>query len=340
MIGGSMSEAQTLANRTHMNWAPIALTAIGAIMAGLAVNSAMQPAELPYKRTIVDAAPETYSALSLPASDPAMSVKKLEWRVSSVREPIATAVVATDADGRHVPLDWQNNVTEPVFAADLRMTEVSKVLAAIREHVPENAVVLSWWDLSRKIRLVAQRQAPLDDPYARGLILPTAWQSASGLIDEQENTYWGKGVSEADGKKFTHYIDALLLDEIKGADALRALVPDGKDVYVAVHLSDIWKAAASRHDQIGIAYKDIPSGGQSHSVMKAAKDWIREQKIEGGYAVEPVGNAVRLHYFTGKDSSNLLLAKLLPFSTSNPMQLERFELVYQHRGFWVYKLKG
>ncbi|MEQ1672405.1 MAG: hydroxylamine oxidation protein HaoB, partial [Hyphomicrobium sp.] len=136
---------------------------------------------------------------------------------------------------------------------------------------------------------------------------------------------------------FTNYIDALLLDEDKGADALRVLAP-GKDVYVAVHLSDVWKVAAARPDRIEIAYRDFPSAGQSHGVMKATREWISGQKITGGYAIEPIGNAVRLHYFSGSAGSDLLIAKLLPFSTSNPMQLKRLQLVYQHRGFWIYRL--
>lgn len=334
-----MTGVPTLTKRVPQTLGPIALTAIGAIMIGLAVNSALLPAELPYEKTIVDALPEAYKTMALPVSDPVLPVKKLEWRVPGVREAVAAAFVATDADGRNVPLDWRNNVTEPVFSADLTMTEVSKVLAAIREHVPSDAVVLSWWDLSRKIRFIAQRQAPLDDPQARGLIMPAAWRSVSGLVDASEIAFWSKGVPKADGEKFTSFIDALLLDESKGADALRALAPAaGKDVYVAVHLSDVWKAAATRPDRIEIAYKDFPGAGQSHGVMKAAREWINEQKITGGYAIEPIGNAVRLHYFGSKTSSDLLIAKMLPFSTSNPMQLTRLQLVYQHRGFWVYKL--
>lgn len=307
-------------------------------MVGLAVNSALQPAELPYEKTFVDAKPDAYKALALPVPGPAMPVRRLEWRAPGVREALATTIVATDADGRNVPLDWQNNVTEPVFFADLTMTEVGKVLAAIREHVPADAVVLSWWDLSRKIRFIAERQAPLDDPLARGLILPTAWRSVSNRVDASERAFWGKNVPQSNGEKFTRFIDALLLDESKGTEALRALAP-GKDVYVAVHLSDIWKVAAARADRIEIAYKDFPGAGQTHGVMKATQQWISEQKIEGAYAVELIGNAVRLHYFNSKGSSDMLITKILPFSTSNSMRLEQLDLVYQHRGFWIYKLR-
>ena len=60
---------------------------------------------------------------------------------------------------------------------------------------------------------------------------------------------------------------------------------------------------------------------------------------DGAFAAEPIGGATRLHYFQRKADSDTLIAKLLPFSTSNPMQLERLELVYQHKGWWVYRLK-
>lgn len=333
-----MSDAVELKKHGFPTWVPLALMGIGAIIVGLAVNSALQPAELPYEKTVVEAPPDAYKAVALRDAGPAMPVKRLEWRAQGVREALATTLVATDPDGRNVALEWRNNVTEPVFFADLNRDEVGKVLAAIQKHVPEDAAVLSWWDLSRKIRLMAQRQAPLDDPVARGLIVPTAWSSVSDRIDAKERAFWGKGVPQSERETFTRFIDALMLDELEGVEALRALAP-GKDVYVAVHLSDVWKAAAARPDRIEIAYKDFPGSGQAHGVMRATQTWIREQKIDGGYAVDLIGNAVRLHYLNNEGSSDMLITKMLPFSTSNPMELEGLDLVYQHRGFWIYKLQ-
>ena len=57
------------------------------------------------------------------------------------------------------------------------------------------------------------------------------------------------------------------------------------------------------------------------------------------FAMVVIGGATRLHYFTRKCDSETLIAKLLPFTTSNPMQLDRLELVHQHKGWWVYRLK-
>lgn len=335
-----MSDAVKRTKRLSVSWGPLVLMATGVLLIGLAVNSALQPAELPYEKTFVEAQPDVYKAVALQdAGSGTPAVRKMELRTPGVRGVLATANVVTDADGRTVPLNWQSNVTEPVFFADLSENEVGKVLAAIREHLPSDAVALSWWDLSRKIRFIAEREAPLDDPEARGLIVPNAWSEVADRIVTSERDFWGSGVPQSDEKHFTRFIDALLLDETKGSEALRSLAP-GKDVYVAVHLSDIWKVAATRPDRIEIASKDFPGSGQSHGVRKAALQWIREQKIDGPYAVELVGNAARLHYLKDKKGSDMLITKILPFSTSNPMRLDQLDLVYQHRGFWIYKLKA
>src|SRR5690606_16681412 len=103
--------------------------------------------------------------------------------------------------------------------------------------------------------------------------------------------------------------------------------------YVAVHLSDIWKLAMERPDDLSISSKDFP-GSATHGVMRTASQWLRDQKLDGSYAVEPVGNAVRVHYLTKSADAERLIAKMLPFTSSNPTQLTHLKLVYQHRGFW------
>jgi len=318
--------------------AGIGLAVAGAALLVLAINSALQPDPVPYERVSVAVEPASYADVGLgEESRKDANIHRLEWRTAGVRGPVASALVATGPDRRVVALDWQNFVTEPVLAADLSVTEVGKVLAAIRQHVPETATLLSWWDLSRKIRFIAQRQAPLDDPLARGLLVPSAWSQSSGRVLSQEQAFWGQGVPKADEETFGRFIDALLMDEAAGAEALRSLAP-ASDVYVALHLSDIWKAASARPDKISIAYRDFPATNQAHGVIKAARQWMHEAKMDGAYSVEPIGSAVRLHYLTSKESENILLAKLLPFSESNPLLLKDFELVYQHRGFWIYKV--
>lgn len=250
------------------------------------------------------------------------------------RKPVADGVIASGDGGRLTPLVWRNQVTEPIFFSDVSADDAAKVLGAIREHTPQDAVVLAWWDFSRAIRLIAERAAPLDDAQARGLLVPAAWSAAAA----PERARWGAGVPAASVDVFTRFIDALLdSDEARASDALKKLA-DGKPAYVAVRISDVWRLAAVRPQKLSIAYKDFAATGVSHGLIKSAQQWLRDEKIEGGYAVEPTGGATRLHYFMRKSDGDRLIARLLPFSTSLPSPPTRLSLVYQHKGWWIYRL--
>ena len=264
---------------------------------------------------------------------PNTAIQSVEVSTPQEPRPIANGLVARD--GEHLtPLLWRNAVTEPIFFADASPTDLAAVLAAIHDHAPVEAIVLAWWDFSRAIRLAARRNAPLDDPQARGLLIPTAWKDA----DDQERSRWGAGAATQTQETFTRFIEALTLPEKDGAARLTQLA-NGRACFIAVHISDIWKAAAAAPSKLSLAYKDFPSSGVSHGVIKSAKQWMQDNRIDGGFAVEPMGGATRLHYFLRKKDSTALIAKLLPFSTSNPAQLENFDLVYQLKGYWIYKLK-
>ncbi len=318
--------------------APAALIAAGATLLAFVAHSALQPPVAPYElklfRKTADAFPElagqsieTKTLERLEVSAPDMSGK-----------PVASAILAHDDAGRKTPLEWRNAVTEPVFFADVKAGEIIKLATAIKEHVEDDAVVFAWWDISRALRKIARRPAPLDDPQARGLLLPASWTHDAEVVAERGKTVWGAGVPAEQADSFSRFIEALLAgDEAQGAAALRALAQD-KPAYLALHLSDIWKLAQAQPSAVSIAYRDFPAGGHSHGVMKAARDFMEREKIAGGYMVEPLGDVIRLHYLTDAASPNRLIARLLPFSTSNPLKLDHFQLVFQHKGYWVYKL--
>lgn len=309
----------------------VALIAIGAALLGWSVYATLHPAAR-FETRLSPAPPEAVKDVADFGVKPE-ALQQIEIKTPDERRPVATGIVARDEAGRLTPLVWRNQVTEPIFFADVSAADALKVLAAIRDHTPEDAVVLAWWDLSRAIRLVAGRAAPLDDPGARGLLIPTAWADVAA----QEHARWGAG-ADAAPDAFEPFIDALLLtDEARGAEALKKLA-GGKPAYIAVHISDVSKAAAARPERLSVAYKDFASSGISHGVIKTAQQWLRDEKIDGGYAVEPMGGATRLHYFSRKGDSDALIARLLPFSTSNPARLEKLQLVYQHKGWWIYRL--
>ena len=261
-------------------------------------------------------------------------LQEIEISAKDERRPLADGVIARDDAGRLTPLVWRNEVTEPICFADVAAEDARKVLAAIREHVPQDAVVLAWWDFSRAIRLIAGRAAPLDDSQARGLLLPAAWSAAAA----PERARWGAGVPVASTESFTRFIDALLdSDETRAADSMKNLA-DGKPAYIVVRIFDVWRLAAAKPQKLSVAYKDFAATAVSHGLIKSAQQWLRDQKIEGGFAVEPIGSATRLHYFARKSDGDRLIARLLPFSTSLPSPLTRLSLVYQHKGWWIWRV--
>ncbi len=310
----------------------VALIVFGFALIGWAIYAGLNPT-IPFEAQL--------AALSAEAAKDvegfglgADRLQQIEIFAKDERRPVADGIIARDDAGRLTPLLWRNEVTESIFFSDASASDLAKVLAAIREHVPRDAVVLAWWDLSRAIRLVAAREAPLDDAEARGLLLPAAW-SAAGSI---ERARWGAGVPTSSANSFTRFIDALLdADEARASEALKKLA-GGKPAYVAVRISDVWRLAAARPQKLSIAHKDFAATGVSHGLIKSAQQWMRGQRIEGGFAVEPIGGATRLHYFTRKSDDDRLIARLLPFSTSLPAPLTRFSLAYQHKGWWIWRL--
>jgi hydroxylamine oxidation protein HaoB len=242
-----ISGALIVAGRAMLAWAAIWPSPLASV-----------PDELNISAASSDAPPEV-----LELGVDAAKLELLVFRAPGFNDPIATAMVMRDLDGRLVPLSWLNAVTEPVFFSDMSAAEVSKVLTAIKEHVPSEAVILSWWDLSRRIRTIVQRQAPLDDPFSRGLLTPSDWSSKEDLVQKHQMDLWGRWGSGCDGAVFARFVDALLLDEDRGMEAL-AQMAGGKQAYIAVHSSDIWKAAAVHPELISIGYRDFPSANGAH----------------------------------------------------------------------------
>jgi hydroxylamine oxidation protein HaoB len=233
------------------------------------------PYELRFSSESADALAD-FGALGIEA-------ERLEVRAKGLKDPLATGIVTRDGDGRLVPLSWSNNVTEPVLFPNAVPAELSKVLLAIEKHLPPDAVILAWCDFSRQIRKVAKRDAPLDDPLARGLLIPVDWASNSGRLQ----SLWGEGTSAKEAADFATSIEALLSEEAGGIDMLAELA-GGRPAYIAVHLSDILKAAAVRPDLVSVASQVFPGAGGTHGVIKTVRQWIEEQKIEGAYAIEPM----------------------------------------------------
>jgi hydroxylamine oxidation protein HaoB len=330
-----MADLMRRAARSRL--APALLILAGGLLAGLAFWPGTVRPEFPYRRTEQAVSSEEISkTLGFPL-DPAISVKRVAYFLPNQTQPIADALALTSA-GSNSPLTWENHLTEPVLSADASLDDLGQVLKAINSHVADEDIVLAWWDLSRIIRLIGKKNAPLDDAQGRGLIIPKAWEESRDAVKQAEADFWkGEVCGATCAQEFSDFTIALLKPENDGANDLERLAR-GRKAFVAVRLSDVWRLASERPDLLSLAYKDFPGSAQSHGVMKQVREWLKEAGQDYPYAVEPIGSAVRIHYLPKPEQQNLLIAKLLPFTTTNPLGLSRFQLVFQYREYWVYRL--
>jgi hydroxylamine oxidation protein HaoB len=47
---------------------------------------------------------------------------------------------------------------------------------------------------------------------------------------------------------------------------------------------------------------------------------------------------VRGYFLRDPQSSQILIAQMLPFTQSQPLDLQALQLIYQQGGYWVYKI--
>ena len=297
------------------------------------------PAQAPYHYKLVkEGGVEKFDKLGLDDWTD-LSISKHEIIVEGVDQPLAVAYLARRGDARPVMLDWENRTGEPVVFVDGKLSELTALASAIAKHVPKDAAILAWWDTSRQISLLTGYQTVFVSHLGEPHIVPSLWRgSKSGAIEKYEREFWGAPASAEESQKFKRFADALVANPKEGTAMLRELT-GGRETYVAVHLSDLYKLGLMRPDRLGAAYKDFPlQGGNVHGLSGLVKRWMAENN-HTAYSVHGLSeNLVRAYFLTDDKSNNTLLAKMLPFTTSNPLEFQDLKLVYQYGGYWVYKI--
>jgi len=168
--------------------------------------------------------------------------------------------------------------------------------------------------------------------------MPSLWRARSEAIEKYEREFWRAPASVEESQKFQRFADALAADPKEGAAMLRELT-GGREAYVAVHLSDLYKLGLMRPDRLSVAYKDFPlQGGDVHGLSGMVKRWLVDNN-HTAYTVHGLSeNLVRAYFLADAKTGNTLLAQMLPFTISNPLEFQALQLVYQQGGYWVYKI--
>ena len=112
---------------------------------------------------------------------PDLTLRKYEVRVAEVDTPIAVAHLASRGNAAPVLLSWESRTSEPVVALDSKLSELTALAGAIARYAPKDALILSWWDTSRQIRLLAARDTLFNAHLGEPLMSSASMKTNSGV---------------------------------------------------------------------------------------------------------------------------------------------------------------
>lgn len=296
------------------------------------------PVSAPYQYKMVEeGGVDKFSKLGLEAW-PDLHISQHEIKVEGVDQPLAVGFLARRGNAAPVMLTWENRTGEPVVFIDGKLSELTTLATAIAKHVPKEAAILAWWDTSRQIRLLTGYETVFTSHLGEPLIAPSLWHAKSDAIEKYEREFWKAPASTEEGRKFKRFADAMVADPKEGVAMLRELT-GGREGYVVVHLSDLYKLGLMYPDRLGVAYKDFPlRGGDVHGLSGIIKRWQQDNNYNS-YSVHGFAeNTVRAYFLVDAKSNSTLLSQMLPFTTTNPLDFQAAQLVYQQGGYWVYKI--
>ncbi len=297
------------------------------------------PSPAPYAYTLVEEGTIVdFPDLGLSQQEhPDLRIRRYELLAEGEEQPLVVLHTANHNHSAPVLLDWSAGFSEPLLHMATDIGETDELAKAVRKHAPQDALLLAWWDVSRRLELLTGNDVLFDQHLVRPLMVPAAWRKYQPVIGKLEQTFWGTAETPEGNTRFGLFVDAMLAETITGAAKLKELAA-GREAYLVVDLRDVYKLGHLYPDRFGIGFKDFPRGGDVHGSAGTIKNWLYEQGYDG-YAIQPMSETVlRVYFFTDEKSRNTLLANLLPFTTSNPVHLKELELVYQHRNYWIYRL--
>ena len=298
----------------------------------------LNPAPAPYRYHLVEEGPVgKFDKLGLEGW-PGLTIGKYEVRVDSVDKPIAVAYRATRGDAPPVLLNWENRISEPVGSVDSSLSELTTLATAIAKHVPKEAVVLAWWDISRQVRLLADRDTLFTSHLGLPIIAPSYWRGRIGAIAKYEREFWSAPPSAEESLTFERFVDALASEANQGVAMLQELV-GSREAYLVVHVTDLYKLGLLRPERLDMAFKDFPLiSNNVHGLAPQVKAWMKNNNYDR-YALQSLSEKeVRAYFLREGTNGTTLFAHMLPFVDRTPVELQVVQLVHNHGGYWIYKI--
>jgi hydroxylamine oxidation protein HaoB len=311
----------------------------GLVLLGWSVYLWFEPLPAPYQyQLIAEGDSKRFPEMDLD-DWPDLRLSQYKVQVAGIDNPVAELIVARKGDEPPVLTYWKNNTGEVFYNLDRKPSELSTLATAIKRHAPKDALILSWWDTSRQIKLLTERDALFNSHLNEPLMLPAPWLEKSEVIQAYENKFWGSQASQEEQDQFKHFGQALAAPAEEGIAQLRKLVGSDRETYLIVHVTDLYKLGLMHPDKIGVAYQNFPLTGNMHGSINQMKVQLKKNNFNT-YTLQSISEGeVRAFFLSDEASSQTLLARMLPFVEKKaPVELEVAQLIYQQGGYWVYKI--
>lgn len=322
-----------------LGFAGAVLVVGGLALAGTAFFSPPPPATTP-PYELRPAALEPEPALTeLAAFAPEARLEAEEVVASATSRVVATGWWLRDGTAPPVLLAWKSTLAEPILHPDTDPAEELQLVRALRRHLPEGSPILALPERSRRLAHLAGVTAPLagaDD--TAGLRLVEPWLGAEAAIRAAERARLRLPPDPAATEAFEALQEALLAPAEEGAARLQVLAGGG-EAHLVLHLADAFTLGLLRPQAVAIGLHDMPGGAAIHDSVRLVKSWIREQG-HAAYATLPrTAGVLRVFFLARSEDTRLLLAHLLPFDTADLGSLAALRLVFQHGGYWVWRIE-
>lgn len=298
-----------------------------------------KPLPAPYHYQLVaEGDSKKFSKMGLDAW-PDLKLSQYKVQADGIDKPIAEFTVARQHDESPVLIYWKNSTNEILYNFDRKPSELSALATVISRHAPQDALILSWWDTSRQIKLLTGHDTFFTNHLNEPLMIPVPWLEQSKAIQAYENQFWKSKADSKELEQFKRFSQALTAPAAEGVAQLRELIGSNREAYIIVHVTDLYKLGIMYPDKIGVAYQNFPMTGNMHGLINQMKVQLKENDFDT-YTLQSVSdNEIRVFFLSDEASSETLLARMLPFVDKKaPTELEVAQLIYQQGGYWMYKL--
>lgn len=298
-----------------------------------------KPIPAPYQyQLIAEGNSKQFSQMDLDAW-PDLTLSQYKVQAEGIEKPIAELITARRNEEPPVLIYWKNSTNEILYNLDRKPSELSALAAVIGRHAPKDALILSWWDTARQIKLLTGHDTLFTSHLNEPLMIPVPWLEQSQAIQAYENQFWKSKANQQEQEQFKRFSQALAAPAQDGIKQLRELIGTDREAYLIVHVTDLYKLGLMYPDKIGVAYQNFPLTGNMHGMINQMKVQLKENDFDT-YTLQSISDEeIRVFFLSDAESSQTLLARLLPFVDKKaPTELEAAQLIYQQGGYWVYKL--